>query len=546
MKQAADPMVSPRTRLKSAVAPSLRRPGHVVVALLVIVMLVVAVAPGAALAKKRKARGQAGPPGKKRVAIVLPVDAGATGTPLVGKLAKVVKAHGMTAVRGAAVKKVVGTEPPSMDEDWAKVASQLKVDVVIESTMSRSGKNKRLEVVVRSGADGAPAWRESFVAKGPPKKLVAVVGAEFWRKLGSAVRGIRRGEGPAASARVQEVDGSDRAGDRGVATEPPPLEAVAASEPEGKPGGQGQDTANKAASRDTRARADDARAKREEEIDALADDGVDDGAPAGGGEEGADHPSDSPVVEGAATSAAATGAAPEEEAAPPVVEALLDLRFLRRTFSYQPANAAAPYQLQLVPLLGVQGSWFPIRYAGVFARGEFTAGLKSGPYPTVTRELMLGGQGRYPFSRGLVSVSVAAFQHAFRIMDTADRTDAPRSSLSTPNVTYAGVRIGAAARFRLASRFQVGGEGAYRVVTNPGTGLNEVRSAGYFPDAAVSTAFDVGGFVSYRFIQNVEVRVAADFRRYAFGKLTGRVEVDGMVDDYLAVNLGLVGFIGGP
>jgi hypothetical protein len=461
-------------------------------------------------------------PGKKRVALVPPSDAGAAAQPLVGKMAAALKAHQIQAVSGAAVKKAVAKDSPSMDGDWMRVAAKLKVDAVIESTMSETGTTNRLEIVVHNGADGGIAARETFLAKGPPKKLVAVVGSGFWKKLGPAIQGTSPPEKGGSALPVRDLSG----GDLGLTSS-----RTTTSEEKSEKVAIGDDDKRSAGGEKVVAGED-----KPEDADTSEDEDEENG-----GKESTSRRGDSTEDDEDEGPNAGTG--------PRAVEVELDLRMLRRVYQYSPPSAAPSYQLKFVPLVGGQATWHFIKYLGIFVRGEFTAALKSGIYPSATREIVAGAQGRYPFSTGQVHVNVAFFQHLFHILDTESTTDAARSSLLTPNVTYSGVRLGAGGRLYLGNRILIGAEGAYRLVTeagSPAVGPDQVRSPNYFPNGKVSVALDAGAFFGFKVLDFVEARVSTDYRRYVFGPLTGpRLNVAGAADDYLAVNLGVVGVFGG-
>lgn len=534
--------------------PSIRtNPIAIFVAALVLALAAtVGVAPTSAFAKRGKAgkarkaggktgkaKGKTGKSAKsaassdgRRVAVVPPVDAGPAAAPLAAKIATVLKAHQIQPVGGAPVKKVLAKDAPSMEGDWMKVAAKLKVDAVIESTMSKTGTTNRLEIVVRNGADGASAGRETFTAKGAPKKMVAVVGRQFWKKLGFAIEGTSGPENGGSALPVRDL-ASDGSGLSGGAKD------------DGQPGQGKSDPGEQ-----TQASEREEEPKRADEVAVGGDDKPSAGE--GGRENARDDQEGEEDEDGDAGARRARDKSNEEEdeaqgpnQGPRTAEVELDLRLLRRVWQYSPGNAANPYELKLVPLVGGQASWYFIKYLGVFARGEFTAYLKSGIFPTVTREMVIGALGRYPFSSGQISLSVAFFQHLFRLMDTPNPADTVRSTLTTPDVNYVGVRIGAGGRFFVTDRVLTGIEGAYRLVTNPGTGPNDVRSANYFPQATAGVAFDGGAFVGVKIFDFLEARVSADYRRYVFGKMTGKLSVAGASDDYLALNLGVLGVLGG-
>jgi hypothetical protein len=498
------------------------------------VLLASVIAPGTAFAKRKKGkRGGAHHVAKrgtlvvgaKRVAVL--VDAGAVSGPLVGTISKVLRSHQITPGAGAAVWKAVGKDLPTTDDGWAQAAARLRADAIVEAILLRTGNKHRLAVVVHNGADGSAAGRAIFAGQGSPKSMVASVGAQFWKKLGPAIAGAKKGEGSALPPRdLSAADPDTGNGPRSRGAEP-----ANASEPEGesKVAAEVEERPRKKARRDDAEERPRKKARRDEED--AEERSFEDGAEAD--EEAGDDASEE--EESTFTSGALRTA-----------EVELDLRALRRTYQYSPANAARPYELKVALLVGGQAFWYPTKYAGVFARGEWTASLKSGPYPTVTRELILGAQGRYPLAAGEIHLNAAYFQHLFSLQDSPDPNDAARSTLTTPNVTYQGLRLGGGGRFYLNDRMLAGAEGGYRLVTDPGSGTNQIHSAGYFPNAKPFVAFDLAGFFGYKIMDFLEARVSIDFRRYVFGMQTGpTLTVAGIADDFMALNLGLVGVLGG-
>lgn len=432
----------------------------------------------------------------QRIALLPPIESDPADTPVRAKIIKALKQHKLQVVADAPVKDAVKKSPPSSDDDYVNLARKLNVGGLIEATVSQTGSNRRVEIVVRNGADGSVAGRETFSAKGPPTRLAAAVAGSFWKKLGSTFKNTsppskgESGEGLAA----RDLSPTDDLRGAGSTTESAGEPAKSAEPKTGAP-----------------ARADD--------------------------EEKPTRPR--------------TGAKESEDGGNArtlrFLEVEADVRFLRRVFQYVPPSAAGPYTLKFVPVVGGHVSWCPITYAGIFASAEFTASLITGVYPTATREIIVGAQGRIPFSIGQVGASVAYFEHAFIILDTPSTTDAFRSTLPTPDTVYQGARFAVNARLRLLDHLILGVEGAYRLVTNPGQGTNRVRSPQYFPNGIVTAGVDGAAFVGVNIKQYLEIRAGVDFRRYVLGRLQGaKINASGgATDDYLAFSLGVLGVFGG-
>lgn len=464
------------------------------------VTLSVAVVAAPALAK----------PAGKRIAVLPPSEGTAKDAVITAKLTKVLKQHRIHVVSGGPVKTALRKlGAPTTEGDWLGLARKLKVDGMIESTLSRSGTRRRVEMVVRNGADGTVVARNTFTAKGPPAKLAAAVAKGFWKELGAAISETKRplkDEGPAIATR--QLPPSEEAPAGGE-----PQKVAEESEPEG---GEGE---------------------KEEATEASSEPGAADGKPA--------------AVEARRAGAGSDHVkAPHE---PPPIEVEVGGRVLRRAFKLTPASAGSGHAQNLMPTVFARAAWFPILYAGVFLYAEYNPLLKTNTtpaFPAGTRELVIGAQGRYPLSFGLLGFSAAYFQHLFVAGDTSDEDDALRTSLAWPNVAYQGARLAASGRFQLTAMFQVGVEAAYRLVTSPGTGETRVRSPYYFPNGKASYGLDGAAFVGAGVLPWLEIRLAADYRRYGFGALEPGAEnthgrADGASDDYLGFSLSAVGLFGG-
>ena len=479
----------------------------------------VAVVSTPALAAKPKPAG-------KRIAVLPPTEGTAKDAVITGKIAQVLKQHKIQAVAGAPVKKALGKGGvPASDGDWIALARTLKVDGVVESTVSETGGKRRVEVVVHDGVDGSVAGREVFAAKGPPAKLAVAVAGGIWKKLGSAIKNTtppKKDEGGAGLPASPPSEAAPSAGQTEEAA--PPAEPAPATTPAGP--------AEKTAAKEDKGKA--AQAKEKEAAEASD-------------EEEGEEAEEAPFAD-QRTARAKRGKQPR------VVEVEVGGRLLQRVFEYVPPSAGKSYVEHVLPVFEGRAAWFPITYAGIFVSGEFNPALKSGTnpaYPSGTRELVAGAQGRYPLSFGLIGLSAAYFQHLFVIGDTTNSNDPRRSSLPWPDVAYQGARFAASGRFYLWNIFQIGAEAAYRLVTNPGEGGVRVRSSTYFPNGVASYGVDGSAFVSVGIVRWLEIRVAADYRRYVFGALqpgpdnANNTPATGATDQYLGFSLGAVGVYGG-
>ncbi len=476
----------------------------------------------AVMATPAQAKSRGG--GGKRIAILPPTDGTARDAVITTRLAKALKKQKLRPVTGGAVKRAVAMGVPAADDEWIALARKLRVDGILEPIVSGSGTRRRVEVVVHNGSDGSVAGRETFSAKGSPAKLAAAAAAGLWRKLGSTIRGTeppRRDSGPrpvVESAGPPEPLPGERTEEPAPAASEPVDTMPAPSEDEDRP-----------PPRPTRATL-----VRE---DAEEDDEADE----------SDEEADQPPARG---KRGKSKAASKLRA----LEVEIGGRALQRLFEYKPASAGTAYSEKFLPTIQGRAMWFPVTYAGVFVMAEFNSSLKSGSnpsFPTGTRELVLGAQGRYPLSFGTLGVSAAYFQHLFVIGDTSDPNDRNRQDLAWPDTAYQGARFAANARFYLWSVVQLGVEAAYRLVTNPGQGGLRVRSTYYFPEGMASYGLDGSAFVGVGLMPWLEVRGGIDYRQYGFGSLTpgpdntAQTSASGATDKYLGYTLGLVGVFGG-
>jgi hypothetical protein len=455
--------------------------------------------------------------GAKRIAVLPPTDGTPKDAVITAKIAKAIKQKKLQPVTGGPVKKAIATGVPSSDGDWIALARKLKVHGVIEPIMVSK---RKVEVVVHNGADGSVAAREEFTAKGPPAKLAAAVAAGLWKKLGSAIKGTeppKKDEAPPALPPSEPVAGGEK----------PESAAPAAKETaETMPSEEGDE--DEAAAKATLAK------EKPETPPGME----------GDEDEEFEKPKAKPGK--------------DKSRKPRMIEVEIGGRLLERLFEFTPASAGRSYHAQFLPVVQGRAAWFPITYAGIFLSGEVNPALQSDggdsrnpAFPTGTRELVVGAQGRYPLSVGTLGLSAAYFQHMFILGDTSNTNDTRRQDLAWPDTAYQGVRVAANARFYLWSFLQVGAEGAYRLVTNPGEGGLRVRSPYYFPNGKTTFGFEGSAFASVGIVSWLELRVGIDYRRYVFGELrpgsdnANQTSASGATDQYMGFTLGVVGVYGG-
>jgi hypothetical protein len=441
-----------------------------------------------------------------------------TKAPLRAKMTRVLKQQGVRVVPAAQVGKVFrGESAPTSDADWARLAGKLSLDAfVIAKPASESA---HLDLIVRNGNDGAIASQETMSARVRPKQMGALIAAALSKRSTSVAEKpsalatehamenpLSMGGTPAPEA-TKTPAATTAAGTTGTsvslaATEPPSL-----------------DTA-----KDSGAAGNGRRARKSSDDGATTLVAEDE---AGGGRR----------FDGAVGKLSTFD-----------IEA--EARELRRTFDYSGGGGGPRYRLTFNPVAGARASYFPIRNAGLFGAGEFGAGLETSGFPTGTRELMGGVQGRLPLPIGQVRASAAYFHHAFLVQDTTSTTDASRLTLGVPNTVYAGARFSVGAQLALTSRVQLGLEAAYRLVTTVGSDAAEVRSMSYFPGATSPYGLDGRAVVSIALTRMFEARAGFDYRRYRYGSLQGTtaagtiVNASSATDQYMAFSLGLAAVLG--
>ncbi len=441
-----------------------------------------------------------------------------TKAPLRAKMTRVLKQQGVRVVPAAQVGKVFrGESAPTSDADWARLAGKLSLDAfVIAKPASGSA---HLDLIVRNGNDGAIASQETMSARVRPKQMGALIAAALSKRSTSVA------EKPSALATEHAMENPLSMG----GTPPPevtktPAPATAASTTGTPVKLAATEAPSLDAAKDSGAAGNGRRARTSSddgETTLVAEDG------AGGGRR----------FDGAVGKLSTFD-----------IEA--EARELRRTFDYSGGGGGPRYRLTFNPVAGARASYFPIRNAGLFAAGEFGAGLETSGFPTGTRELMGGVQGRLPLPIGQVRASAGYFHHAFLVQDTTSTTDASRLTLGVPNTVYAGARFSVGAQLALTSRVQLGLEAAYRLVTTVGSDAAEVRSMAYFPGASSPYGLDGRAVVSIALTRMFEARAGFDYRRYGYGSLQGTtatgtiINASSATDQYMAFSLGLAAVLG--
>ncbi len=407
-------------------------------------------------------------------------------------------------------------EAPTDDQQWVALGQKLKVDGFVHLSFEAGHGKRNVEISVRTGADGSSLGSETFTAKGTPAKLAAVVGKSFWKKLGGKVK-------QTAAARAGETTGMparDLAREEAGATE---AKAVAAAEPETPSPAEPPPApiAEKPASETPGAPA----AKPPETISET------------GNEEAQVRPLVPPGSSGEAT---AKGGSRE-----PTLTAVVQVRYLHRSFTYTPSSAA-PSASATTPTVGAEVAWFPLTHFGLAVGGEAENWLKeTGQYPTLSSDLHASVVFRYPLSFGDLYLRAGGFRHFFAITDDSNHT---RQNFSVPDAVYTGVRAGGALAVPLTRELSLTVAGDYRLVTDLNGGGFPLKSQPYFPRAAPGPAFDGAVTLAFRITPMLEVQAGGDIRRYVMalgGQEGNRINASGATDLYLAGWIGLGGAFGG-
>jgi len=452
----------------------------------------------------------------KRIAITSSEGGGPPEAPVRAQLTKVLK---KSKVKVVAHRK---GEAPGDDQQWMALGQKLKVDGFIHLSFEAGHGKRSVEVTVRTGADGSALGSETFTAKGPPAKLGAVVGKSFWKKLGAKVRQTSAAP-PSDSVGMPARDLAleETAKETAKETATPSEKPASPPEPEAA-------TPAEAPRAATAEKPDSPPAKAEEAEDATATEAARPRTAAPAARESGDQGKDRQ--------------APRE----PTVTAVVQARYLYRSFTYTPSNAA-PGATVGTPTFGAEVAWFPLANFGLAVGGEAENWIKElGKYPTLSSDLHGSLVFRMALSFGELYLRAGAFRHFFAISDDGTQS---RLNFSTPDVVYTGACGGGALAMPLTPALSLTVSADYRLVTSLDGGGYPLTSQPYFPRAAPGPAFDGGVVLAYRITTLLEAQAGADVRRYvmALGGHPGdRIDASGATDLYLAGWVGLGGVYGGP
>ena len=142
------------------------------------------------------------------------------------KVMQILKAHGYDLAKSREMEIGLANTGALLDNDegFAKVAKELALSVIVTGEVGK----KRAKISAHDGKDGSLLGEASF-AGANPKKVMAEVGRNFWKKLGAD---IERGKTPSGAKKPSKVAVAesadddettpDAAGESGGESEPAP------------------------------------------------------------------------------------------------------------------------------------------------------------------------------------------------------------------------------------------------------------------------------------------------------------------------------------
>jgi hypothetical protein len=209
------------------------------------------------------------------------------------------------------------------------------------------------------------------------------------------------------------------------------------------------------------------------------------------------------------------------------------------------ASMLGPYKLTPGPETSAWFEFYPAAFGtsgfaanvGLFGKFDYGFGVATtlangNNVATKFRDFQAGVKVRIPFGAFVPNVSVAYGQQLFEIAQQNQPTDLPQ-------LAYQFVRPSLGARYYFTPTVALDGALGYLMVLDPGSGVNHVKAANFFPDAT-SFGFDVSASVVYRVSGAIGVRGGADLRQYILNmndKTTPTV--GGAVDRYITAWAGV-------
>jgi hypothetical protein len=454
------------------------------------------------------------------------------------KVMQVLKAHGYDLAKSREMEIGLANTGALLDNDegFAKVAKELALAAIVTGEIGK----KRAKISVHDGKDGSLLGEANFSGANP-RKIMAEVGRDFWKKLGGEVE---RGKTPSGAKKPQKVAAADSPDD----DETTPDAAGAGGEGEAEPAPE----------------------PRKSKAEAVA--------AAEGGAEGEEPPP--PKKKKKKKKARMESDVIEEEAPeviPPTFDAYAGPGFVNRQLAYNEdistPEGLRPYGLPAGLTLVGRIVWFPIgpftdgalKNLGVEANIEQAFLVSSSTpmgakYGTSIHEFGGGLRYRMPFGAGHYFYgSLTGGEHAFLFKSGSDLTTSDRKNLDIPDTIYRFLRPGIGIHFELPAHLSVTLSGGYRWIFNKaGTQWEKT----FFPYSSVA-GVDAQVAVGYRLTPMFEVRALVDWRRYFSSMNCNTTNMDcrtrvvqiagvdrtfvvgGAVDQYLSFNVVFAVTLGG-
>jgi len=452
------------------------------------------------------------------------------------KVMQILKAHGYDLAKSREMEIGLANTGALLDNDegFAKVAKELALSAIVTGEIGK----KRAKISVHDGKDGSLLGEANF-AGANPRKIMAEVGRDFWKKLGGE---IARGKAPSGAKKPQKVVAEapeddettpDAAGGEGGESTPEPEAKKKTAEPVATAEGEGDEAPKK-------------KKKKKKKTDSEGGDVVQE---------------------------------PEDEVVPPTFDLQLGGAFINRSLAYHQDNSMPeglrPYSLPAGPAVVAHVIWFPI---GPFTDGPAknigieghieqaffisstlpaSTGFPNGAkFSTAVHEYSGGARYRMTFGAGNYFFgSLTGGEHAFTFHSTSTAADMQRSNLDIPDTIYRFLRPGVGLHVEVGGGFSLGIAAGFRWVFNKGGQFHDA----FFKHATVN-GLDGQAKVGYRISPMFEVRAMLDWRRYfssmnCFGGLdAGGAAINqcdaaftagGAIDQYFSGSLAIAMTMGG-
>src|SRR5262245_26444261 len=161
------------------------------------------------------------------------------------KVMQILKSHGYDLAKSREMEIGLANTGALLDNDegFAKVAKELALAAIVTGEIGK----KRAKIAVHDGRDGSLLGEASFLGANP-RKIMAEVGRDFWKKLGADVE---KGKTPSGAKKPQKVvaeapeddestpDSGGESGESEPAPEPRKSKAESVAAAEG--GGEGEE-----------------------------------------------------------------------------------------------------------------------------------------------------------------------------------------------------------------------------------------------------------------------------------------------------------------